>query len=247
MEALLAVDTVVILVVGVLLVSVLRGYGEVLIQLGEKGTAASSGLKTALPHRLGGTDDPEPAHDLTGVTPEGSAVQISLQQGAPDSLLLFLSSGCLVCRDFFKAVGSDGGDPALRQLRPVIITKGPEDESPSKIASLAVDGSSVPIVMSSEMWEKYEVPGSPFFSLVDGRRGLIVGEGSAPSWTQLESLLKDAIADADVIAPTDARPTVRSPIPSGAARQQALDEALSAAGIGPGHPSLRYADDSQQS
>ena len=67
--------------------------------------------------------------------------------------------------------------------------------------------------MSSEAWEDYGVPGSPYFVLVQD--GAIRGEGVATTWSALTSLVSDAVEE-----------------------QRGLDERLAAAGIGPDHPSL---------
>jgi hypothetical protein len=76
------------------------------------------------------------------------------------------------------------------------------------------------VVMSSRAWQDYEVPGSPYFVHVDGATGTVAGEGSAPSWDRVASLLTGALEDA---ANTPAR----------------ITGALRAAGIEEGHPSLR--------
>jgi hypothetical protein len=83
--------------------------------------------------------------------------------------------------------------------------------------------------MSSAAWEQYAVPASPHFVLTDGRGG-IRGRGSALSWSQLQTMVGDARADADAVTPVLARTTEER-----AARSA---QALARAGIGPGHPSL---------
>jgi hypothetical protein len=76
--------------------------------------------------------------------------------------------------------------------------------------------------MSSHAWSDYEVPGSPYFVLIDGD---VRGEGVATTWDALASLITDAIEDqrADT---------------GGSARARHVDEVLAAAGIGPDDPSL---------
>ena len=76
--------------------------------------------------------------------------------------------------------------------------------------------------MSSEAYEAYDVPGAPYFVLVDGS---VRGEGVATTWDALESLLTDAIADARDQA-------------AGSARADRIEARLAAAGIAPGDPSL---------
>jgi hypothetical protein len=105
----------------------------------------------------------------------------------------------------------------------VIVTQGPDAESPSRIGRLAPDG--IPVLMSSAAWRDYEVPGAPYFVLADGE---IRGEGAASSWQALASLVSDAISDE------------RS---GGAdARGRDIDRVFAAAGIGPEDPSLYPAD-----
>jgi hypothetical protein len=94
----------------------------------------------------------------------------------------------------------------------MIITRGPDREQRAKLRSLAPQH--VPVVMSSQAWEDYAVPGSPYFVLVE--RGGIRGEGVATTWDALTSLVGDAVEE-----------------------QRGIDERLAAAGIGPDHPSLR--------
>jgi hypothetical protein len=52
-----------------------------------------------------------------------------------------------------------------------------------------------------------------------------MGEGSANGWTQISSLVRDAVEDLEVAR-------------GGEARTRDIDRVLASAGIGPGHPSL---------
>jgi hypothetical protein len=51
-------------------------------------------------------------------------------------------------------------------------------------------------LMSSEAYDDYGVPVSPYFVLVEAHSGAIAGEGAASSWPQLASLLDRAVTDA---------------------------------------------------
>ena len=169
------------------------------------------------------------AVDVAGTTLAGDAVKIAVA-GAPGSTLLaFLSSGCLTCGAFWEALGAGPEIPGGARL--VIVTKDTRMESPSKLLELAPDG--VPLVMSSEAWDRYEVAGSPYFVLVDGATGRIRGEGTATSWSQVASLLRDAITDAEIRAERAGRLASDA-----AARLARADAELTSAGIGQGHPSL---------
>jgi hypothetical protein len=199
--ALVSVETVLLVVLIVLVAALLRSHAELLRRLGPEGSEAP---RLPAPTERNGTDTA--ASELAGVTPGGDAVKLAFH-GTP-TLLAFLSSGCTSCGAFWENLGD--GRPAP-ELRTVIVTRGADREQPAKLRRLGPDG--VPVVMSSEAWEDYGVPGTPYFVLV--REGVIRGEGVATTWTALASLLRDAIED-----------------------ERGLGERLAAAGIGPDHPSL---------
>ena len=112
----------------------------------------------------------------------------------------------------------------LPDVRLVVVTKSRDVESQSRLEELAPDG--ITLVQSTEAWEAYGVPVSPYFVLVDGSTDSVVGEGSAGSWAQVTSLLGQAVAD-------------KAADRSGQADEGFVADAeLRRAGIGPGHPSL---------
>jgi hypothetical protein len=198
------------------------------------------------------------AHDIEGVTVGGDAVAISVH-AAPLTLFAFLSSGCASCAAMWTALGDE---QQLRMLPPqarvVAVTKGPEFESPGAVAARAPRG--VTVVMSTAAWGDYEVPGSPFFVLVDGAAARRVGEGVANQFSQIADLVRRAAVDAGPAPDGDGRGaghgtqsgsagrrarTSRASASrasalglDGAEREAANDEELAAAGITPGHPSL---------
>jgi hypothetical protein len=141
-----------------------------------------------------------------------------------------MSSGCLTCAAFWEAFAADQL-PGLEGIRLVIVTKDRTEESPSRIRGLAPHAH--PVVMSNEAWSDYLVPGSPYFVLVDGPSNRVIGEGSASSWEQLRNLMQQALADDG--APSRSR---RRRARATAERDARDEEALAAAGIGPGDPSL---------
>jgi hypothetical protein len=91
------------------------------------------------------------------------------------------------------------------------------------------------VVMSTEAWLDYQVPGSPFFVLVDGAAGRTVGQGVASHVGQLAELVRRAEHDRGHAGGTRGRGEGSL---GGAAREAAADEVLAAAGILPGDPSL---------
>ena len=94
--------------------------------------------------------------------------------------------------------------------------------------------------MSTEAWGDYEVPGSPFFVLVDGRSGRRIGEGVANHFHQVAELVRRAEADARSFAVGDRAGKPRRPRRGArrTGRESANDRELLAAGILPGDPSL---------
>ena len=217
MTALVACETVLLVLLVVLVAGLLRSHAEILRRLGP-GAAPGEGADDAVivapsrgVRRAAGT----PAPDLAGSTPDGGAIKLSLDTAGP-ILLAFLSSGCTTCHRFWEGLG-DRRFPG--ELGLVVVTHGASRESPSRVRELAPAG--VTVVMSSEAYDAYSVPGAPYFVLVDGS---VRGEGVATTWDALESLLTDAIADARQ--------------EGGGARADRIEARLAAAGIGPDDPSL---------
>ena len=168
------------------------------------------------------TDTGPAPETLSGSTLDGESIVVSLR-GGRGTLLAFLSSGCTTCQAFWEAFATGDVDvPGGARL--LVLSKDLDEESPSALAERA--GGSVPLVVSSQAWEDFAVPGSPYFVLVDGA-GTVVGEGSAATWPAVATLMGQAHDD---------RPgAVR-----GRAGRDARDtEALAAAGIRAGDPSLR--------
>ena len=102
--------------------------------------------------------------------------------------------------------------------------------------------------MSTEAWLDYQVPGSPFFVLVDGRTGRTVGQGVAGHVGQLVELVRRAERDRGAGAERESAAIAPGSAPSpgpgsetgldGPAREAVADDVLRAAGILPGDPSL---------
>ncbi len=233
MNVLVGIETVLLVVVGLLLVGVLRSHAELLRRLdsGQQPTPAGPRLVEGLPEPP--SRDAAEAFDVAGTTLAGDAVKVAVAGASGSTLLAFLSSGCLSCGAFWEAFGSGVEVPG--GARVVIVTKDTAFESPSKLLELAPDG--VPVVMSSEAWERYGVAGSPYFVLADGPSGRVRGEGTATSWPQVASLLRDAITDSALAAGRAERPAGDA-----ASRLARADGELASAGIGPGHPSLYAAE-----
>ena len=216
MVAIVSAETVLLVLLLVLVAGLLRSNAEILRRLGppgEDGQTDDALPAPAAPERLPGA----PAPPLAGPTPAGDAIQLDFgATGGSPTLLAFLTSGCTTCAGFWDTLAQtqlpDG-------VRTVVVAHGAERERPARLRKLAPPG--IPVVMSSQAWLDYHVPGAPYFVLVDGS---IRGEGAAASWPALSSLVGDAIED------------VRQS--GGPARAHRVDRTLERAGIGPDHPSL---------
>lgn len=222
MGAVVALLAVVTALLSVIVVSLLRSHAEILRGLHDLGISLDPDERpAAAPRTAIGVPAPRAAsgrgHDVSGLIPGGGSIAIDVIGTDRRTLLAFLTTGCLTCRGFWDSLH---GPVDVAGARIVIVTKDRTDESESSVAELAP--ASVPVVMSSAAWEAYGVEVAPYFVLVDGARGAVVGEGAAASWDQVERLLNQAVADAAVPQ-----------------RNLGAEEALAASGIGPGHPSLR--------
>jgi hypothetical protein len=110
--------------------------------------------------------------DIEGIDLTGTPVHVPILGNAEPVLLLFLSAGCLGCRDLW------GGTEELRRSLPegvriVIVAKGPEQEDAASIAALAPPDA--PTVMSAQAYLDYRVGGPPFLVLVTGHEVLTEG------------------------------------------------------------------------
>jgi hypothetical protein len=211
MTVLVAAETVLLVLLLLLVAGLLRSHAEILRRLGALGEEEPAALPSLTVHRA----DPA-APEVAGLTLDGDAVGVSLA-GKP-TLLAFLSSGCTTCETFWSGLGEEGPGG----VRVVAVTKDGSHESPARLRELTTG--EVPVVLSSAAWTDFDVPGSPYFVLCEG--GRVRGEGSATGWEQLGSLLRDALEDE------------RAAGSAGPERARRADDALAAAGIAPGHPSL---------
>jgi hypothetical protein len=221
MTALVTAETVVLVLLTLLVAGLLRSHAEILRRLAELQGAPRSErpLAEGLAEPRADLAD---AADVSGRTPSGDALQVAVTRPGTATLLAFLSSGCGVCEGFWDALGAPARAPLPEGVELLVVTKGWDEESPSRIGELAPAG--VRTVMSSSAWRDYRVPGAPYFVLVDAH-GRVAGEGAAREWPQVASLLRDATADARLAGGRD--------------DPERVDRELAAAGILPDDPSLR--------
>jgi len=256
MAVLVTLLAVVLALLALLVAGLLRSHAEILRELHglgidmdpARGDAHDHGAvttavdaPTARRDRVRSKDVPKrPSRsgtDLVGTSPTLDAVSVAVTGVQHFTLLAFLSSGCGSCLDFWDAFRDEGPVEIPGDARLVCVTKDPSEESVAHIQRLAPHD--VPTVMSSAAWTAYDVPVAPFFVLVDGPSGEVVGEGAANEWGHVQSLLRNALDDAGLLDRKGrVKPGARMRANADIAREQRADRDLLAAGIRPGDPSL---------
>lgn len=234
MTVLVVLETVLLAVLTVLVAGLLRAYATVLRRLhaldggGPTGAAQSFQLDP-LPTPAAREEWTE-GHDLTGTTLSGEVVSTRVVGVEHDTVLLFLSSGCASCEVFWSELARP---PALpRNTRLIVVAQGDEAESRTALTGLAA--AHLDVLMSTDAWRDYQVPGSPHVVFVEGRTGRVRGEGTGQSWAQVAQMLARASGD---LAMLDGRQRAAKPQRDAEVEAQ-VDRELMAAGILPGDPRL---------
>ena len=241
MSVVVALLAIVVALLAVLVAGLLRTNAEVLRALDRLGANLEdedSGTRRRDPQPGPSARTGRAGVDLSGGTLDGGARVVRTVDVEHDTLLLFLSSGCLTCRTFWDAMREAGGLGLPSRIRVVAVTKDLDEESPSALAEL-VPRHGASVVMSSAAWADYAVPGSPYAVLVEGRSGRVVGEGTGTTWDQVANLMAQATGDLAWVG--DDTPRTRK-----ASRDMAVerdtDAELLRAGITPGDPRLYPTD-----
>ena len=161
MAVLVLLLAVVIALLAVLVAGLLRSHAEILRALDSLGVGLDPDQPEPRPEGLQVPKhrDSRPGADLVGTTPRGDAVSVSVVGVDRPTLVAFLTSGCSTCAGFWTAFSDLGRLNVPGGARVVVATKGDREESPSRLAKFAPP--EVPVVMSSEAWETYDVPVAP--------------------------------------------------------------------------------------
>lgn len=242
MSAVVTLLAVVVAVLVVLVAGLLRSHALVLRKLHELGAGIGdpTGAPDPTPAVRAAAGRPSPsdapvgraAADIVGVDARGDAVALRIVGAPHDTVLAFLSSTCLTCAGFWDELRDPRSIRLPDGARLVVVAKGPAEESPSAIADLAPQAFTT--VLSSEAWEAYDVPGSPYVVCVDGPSGTVKGEGTGGSWAQVAGLLAQATGDLGFTAAGARRRKARADVE----RESDIDAALLAAGVLPGDERL---------
>jgi hypothetical protein len=255
MTGLVIAEAVAIALLGLLVAGLLRSHAEILRALHDLGAgtqhtehaheapAAASTAKVvseldfpgvregiAPPRSVDVTDAAVRVADISGLTPWDESVAVGVSSDETRSLVAFLSTGCGTCAGFWDELKQPGGARLPEQTRLVVVTKGEDEESISALRRIAPQDA--PVIMSSQAWLDYQVPGSPYFLLIEG--GRVTGEGSGSTWQQVRALLGQASDDNQVRRSRKGAAVGMG----GRDRADRIDRELAAAGILPGDPSL---------
>ena len=131
-----------------------------------------------------------PAHDIDGVTPQGSALEIRLDGFDQLLLLAFLHTECDGCDEFWRGFADGSGLMLPDAVSVIIVTKGPESVDDSAVIGVAAGVRRYSVVMSDAAWANYRVLGYPFFILVDPSLRAIVGETVGFGWSDVTSMIR---------------------------------------------------------
>lgn len=188
---LVAVETVLLVLLTVLVAGLLRTQAEILKEL--HGGGSQGGGEAIDFESLGASRGLRVALNVTGETPDAAPVAVNVMESDSDTLLAFLSTGCIACEEFWDEFRQGARLPLADGTQVVIVAKDRHEESPSRIADRRPTG--VPVVHSGQAWTDYGVPMSPYFALVEGATGMVQSEGVADSWTKLTDMLTTGLRD----------------------------------------------------
>jgi hypothetical protein len=228
MAVLVAIETAMLALLTLLVAGLLRSHAEILRRLHEMGAGLDPGAADApavlRPRGRRTSPGLGAAHDVAGAGLHDAALLVPIVGVGHRTLLAFLSSGCLTCRTFWDAFADAEALQLPADIRIVVVAKDASEEHLHGLRELAAPD--LPVVLSSDAWADYDVPGSPYFVLADGATGRVLGEGTGMSWPQVLGLLTQANYDDDALARDDLTTNAR------------MDQELMAAGIQPGDSSL---------
>jgi hypothetical protein len=189
LTVLVIIETVILALFALLLVALLRSHAELLRRV----NAPTEADLVAQQIQELQANRPTTGYDIVGETLAGEPTTIPVCGTEGNSVLVFLSSGCLTCHGIWRALGELDRSPLPTGTQAVVVTKSRNEESIPRPRKLASPGT--PVVLSSEAWDQYKIPGSPYFVYCEGASGAIKGEGSANSWPQIVSLLEESLED----------------------------------------------------
>lgn len=136
------------------------------------------------------------AVDIRGVDPAGAPTVVPLEATGRPTLVAFLSTSCGICVGIWERLRDGALADAAPGVTPVVVTKDEAVEDVERIRGLT--SSALPVVLSSEAWDDYEVPGSPYVLLVSAAPGSVVTEGAPTRWEDVVRMAASVAADEGV-------------------------------------------------
>src|SRR5579875_2951828 len=123
MLAVVIVEAAAIALLGLLVAGLLRSHAEILKSLHELGAGREPdpGTATVHPGRIVPLGEDERAHDVAGHRLDGTAAAVGVAGARHDTMLVFLSSGCLSCRPFWDDLRA--GVTAPDPVRTVVVVQ----------------------------------------------------------------------------------------------------------------------------
>ena len=134
------------------------------------------------------------AVDVRGADPEGEPTVVPLTATSRPTLLAFLSTSCGICVGLWERLLAGELQPEAPGVVPVVVTKDAALEDVDRIRQLS--SAALPVVLSSEAWDDYEVPGSPYVMVVSAAPGSVATEGSVATWDDLVRMAR-SVSEAD--------------------------------------------------
>jgi len=178
-------DTLLLMLMGVVILLMIANAGLFLRmnQLQQKVLAALQPLQ-AMSSKPQGLELGTQAPDF--VLPDIEGHQVSIRDFAGQKVLLgFLSPRCQACKGLFPVLVEFAKE--RKEVRLVVVFLGTEEEVQRVVEK---EGFVFPVLMGDEkMYKAYQVPGTPFFYLLD-ERGFIANKGGANTLEHLERLIE---------------------------------------------------------
>src|SRR5664279_5023982 len=131
-----------------------------------------------------------PASDLKGVRPDGSSIEIRIADAGHRILLVFLSTQCDGCDEFWRGLGSPDGTALPGSVSAVVVTRGTAVLSAAEVEAASDLLGSVPVVMTDAAWSDYRVTGYPFLVLVDPETRTVIGETVGFGWSDVQAMIR---------------------------------------------------------
>ena len=139
------------------------------------------------------------ARRSTSSAPRPSTTRSASRSSAPSTSRCSRSSRVGAARAWRSGTCSATADPSRCPVTRGSCASARTRARRASRASAASRRPTIPTVMSSKAWADYDVPVAPFFVLVDGDSGEVIGEGAANEWDQVQSLLHTALDDAGML------------------------------------------------